>query len=72
MREVAAAVDLPFLAIGGIDAENVGDVIACGASGAAVITAITTAPDPSAAASSLRDAMRSAPGNFKQDGNDHD
>ncbi|MCY3639067.1 MAG: thiamine phosphate synthase [Chloroflexi bacterium] len=86
VREVAAAVDLPFLGIGGIDAENVGDVIACGASGAAVITTITTAPDPSAAASSLRDAMRSAfspcalramrlrftPGNFKQDGNDHD
>lgn len=60
VREVAAAVDLPLLAIGGIDAENVGDVIACGASGVAVITAITTAPDPSAAASSLRDAMRSA------------
>ena len=60
VREVAAAVDLPFLAIGGIEAENVGDVIACGASGAAVITAITTARDPSAAASSLRDAMRSA------------
>ena len=61
VREVAAGVDLPFLAIGGIEAENVGDVIACGASGAAVITAITTARDPSAAASSLRDAMRSAP-----------
>ena len=60
VREVAAAVDLPFLAIGGIEAENVGDVIACGASGAAVITAITTARDPSAAASSLREAMRSA------------
>ena len=60
VREVAAAVDLPFLAIGSIEAENVGDVIACGASGAAVITAITTARDPSAAASSLRDAMRSA------------
>ena len=72
VREVAAAVDLPLLAIGGIDAENMGDVIACGASGAAVITAITTAPDPSAAAASLRDAMRSAPGNLKQDGNDHD
>ncbi len=60
VQEVAAAVDVPFLGIGGIDASNAGQVIAQGAAGAAVITAITTAPDPAAAASSLLEAMRSA------------
>ena len=41
VREVADSVSLPFLGIGGIDASNAGQVIAAGASGAAVITAIT-------------------------------
>ena len=61
VREVAAAVKIPFLGIGGIDASNVGRIIAEGAAGAAVITALTTAPDPAAAASALLQAMRSVP-----------
>ena len=60
VREVAAAVDVPLLGIGGIDASNVGQVVAGGAAGAAVITAITTATNPAAAASSLLDAMHLA------------
>lgn len=60
VKEVAAAVSVPFLGIGGIDASNAGQIIAAGASGAAGITAITTAEDPSAAASSLLESMRAA------------
>ncbi len=60
ISEVAAAVSVPFLGIGGIDASNAGQVIAASASGAAVITAITTAEDPSASAAALLESMRTA------------
>lgn len=62
VREVAAAVDAPFLGIGGVDAGNAGRVVGAGAAGAAVITAITMADDPAAAAASLLDGMRRAAG----------
>ena len=58
VKSVADAVSAPFLAIGGIDASNVGDVIGQGAIGAAVITAITMADDPAGAASALLAGMR--------------
>jgi thiamine-phosphate pyrophosphorylase len=60
VREVASAVSLPFLGIGGIDATNAGELIAQGAVGAAVITAITTAEDPAAASADLLAAMQAA------------
>ena len=60
VQEVAAAVSVPFLGIGGIDGSNVGQVIVAGAAGAAVITAIATQPDPAAAASTLLENMRAA------------
>ena len=60
VREVASAVSLPFLGIGGIDATNAGELIAQGAVGAAVITAITTAEYPAAAAADLLAAMQAA------------
>ena len=60
VQEVAAAVRLPLLGIGGIDASNVGEVVAGGAAGAAVITAITTALDPAAESAHLLEAMQSA------------
>ncbi len=50
----------PVLGIGGITPENAGEVVGAGASGAAVITAITESPDPQAAARSLRRAMTEA------------
>ncbi len=50
----------PFLGIGGITAENVGAVVDAGASGAAVIAAITESPDPQEAARSLRRAITDA------------
>ncbi len=60
VREVASAVSLPFLGIGGIDATNAGELIAQGAVGAAVITAITTAEYPAAAAADLLATMQAA------------
>ena len=58
VREVAAAVGLPLLGIGGIEASNVGEVIAEGASGAAVMSAITMADDPAVASCALLREMR--------------
>ena len=60
VREVSADVEVPFLGIGGIDAQNVDRVIAAGATGAAVITAITMAPSPGEASADLLTAMQSA------------
>ncbi len=48
---------LPLVAIGGIDARNAGDVIAAGADGVAVVSAICSADDPAAAAHALRAAV---------------
>ncbi len=51
---------VPFLGIGGITAGNVGSVVEAGASGAAVITAITESPDPLEAARAFRRAITDA------------
>ena len=45
---------VPFFAIGGIDPENVADVVAAGAERVAVVRAIRGAPDPAEAARTLR------------------
>jgi thiamine-phosphate pyrophosphorylase len=57
LEAVAAAVSIPILAVGGITAENVGEAMAAGASGAAVISAILGAPSPLEAARTLAEAM---------------
>jgi thiamine-phosphate pyrophosphorylase len=54
------APNLPLAGIAGIDAGNAAEVIAAGAGGIAVISALSLAPDPAAAARTLRgivDAM---------------
>ena len=51
--DIAAAVDIPVVGIGGITAENAGPVAAAGADGVAVITAITRADDPETATREL-------------------
>ena len=51
------ATALPVVAIGGIDASNVREVMLSGARGAAVISAIFSANDAEAAARTLRSAM---------------
>jgi thiamine-phosphate pyrophosphorylase len=48
---------LPFCGIAGIDAGNAGAVIAAGADGVAVISALSLTPDPAAAARGLREIV---------------
>lgn len=50
----ARAPDLPIGAIAGIDASNAADVVRAGVDGVAVISALSLAPDPKAAAAELR------------------
>lgn len=57
VREIAEAVDIPFVGIGGITADNAAEVAKSGADGVAVITAITQAEDPSAATATLGEAV---------------
>jgi thiamine-phosphate pyrophosphorylase len=49
--------DRPWFAIGGIDAGNVGEVVAAGAERVVVVRAIRDAGDPRAAAAALRAAL---------------
>ena len=60
VRAIRAAVGLPLLAIGGITVHNVGEVIAAGADGVAVISAVTEAEDMAQATAALRQAVREA------------
>jgi thiamine-phosphate pyrophosphorylase len=58
VRHAARALrPLPWFAIGGIDAANVGDVVAAGATRIVVVRALTDAPDPEATARALRGAL---------------
>jgi thiamine-phosphate pyrophosphorylase len=54
----AAAPARPWFAIGGIDHDRLGDVLAAGATRVVVVRAITEADDPEAAARALRGALR--------------
>jgi thiamine-phosphate pyrophosphorylase len=51
------ALHLPIVGIAGIDAHNAGPVIAAGADGVAVISALSQAGDPAAAARALREIV---------------
>lgn len=57
LAKIVDALDVPVLAIGGIDASNVRDALATGASGVAVISTVIAAEDPESAARELRRAM---------------
>lgn len=56
---VVEAVDIPVVAIGGIDATNAREPIEYGARGVAVIRALSEADDPESAARQLRRAVES-------------
>jgi thiamine-phosphate pyrophosphorylase len=56
LRRIRAAVRLPLVAIGGIHAGNAAAVLAAGADGIAVVSAIMAAVDPQRAAAELRRA----------------
>lgn len=57
---VAQAVRIPVLAIGGITAERVQEVVRAGAAGVAVISAVLASPSPARAARDLRRALDAA------------
>lgn len=54
---VAGAVDVPVVAIGGITAERVPELLAAGAHGVAVVSAVSDAADPRAATEALLRAL---------------
>jgi thiamine-phosphate pyrophosphorylase len=58
VHQAAAASPIPFFAIGGIDAGNLGAVRAAGATRVAVVRAITEAADPRRAAADLLAALQ--------------
>lgn len=58
---VVASVSVPVLAIGGITAARVPDVLSAGAGGVAVISAVLSAKSPAAAARTLREALDAVP-----------
>ena len=61
LTEMTAQVRLPVVAIGGITEERVGECFRAGAAGVAVISAVSRAPDPLAAAARLGRACGCAP-----------
>lgn len=54
---VADAVSIPLVGIGGITPSNAADVVAAGADGVAVVSAITAADDPESATRRLATAV---------------
>jgi thiamine-phosphate pyrophosphorylase len=58
LREIRRVVSIPVIAIGGINRQNAGDVIAAGADGIAVISAVVASPDITAAARELKDIVQ--------------
>lgn len=61
IRYAAAHSPVPFFAIGGMNAENLDEAIAAGASRACVLRAIAGAEDPRGAARALRERLDAAP-----------
>jgi len=57
LAEIAAAVERPVIAIGGIDEDNVAAVLATGVWGIAVLSAVVTRADPRAAVGRLRERV---------------
>lgn len=57
LSEIRAAVGIPVIAIGGVNSANIKDVVAAGADGVAVISAVLGAEDVEAAARSIRELV---------------
>jgi thiamine-phosphate pyrophosphorylase len=57
LAAIRAVTELPLIAIGGLTKSNAADVVAAGADGIAVVSALMAADDPEAAASALRAAI---------------
>lgn len=65
--EIAVAVEVPVLAIAGITADRVAEVLAVGAHGVAVVGAVLDQPDPAAATRQLVAALNDADGAVSTD-----
>lgn len=61
LRAIVRAVNVPVLAVGGITAGNVAEILATGCAGVAVIGAILADGDPAGAAARLREALDAHP-----------
>ncbi|UFJ42315.1 thiamine phosphate synthase [Brevibacillus humidisoli] len=59
LRQIAARLQIPLIAIGGITPKHVPELLAAGCGGIAVLSGITTADDPEAAARTYRQALDS-------------
>jgi thiamine-phosphate pyrophosphorylase len=57
LSAICRAVRIPLVGIGGISEKNASDIIAAGADGVAVVSAIVASPDPGAAARAIRSAV---------------
>jgi thiamine-phosphate pyrophosphorylase len=60
LRKIREKVKIPILAIGGISAANVAEVISAGADGVALISAITAATNPQKAAEKIIESIKAA------------
>ncbi len=60
VREIAAEIQIPFTVMGGIKESHIPTLCAAGARTLAVVTAVTAAEDPAAAAGRLRQAILAA------------
>lgn len=58
LRDMAARLPVPVLALGGVEAGNATDCLAAGAAGVAVMGAVMAAADPGAAVTALLAALR--------------
>jgi thiamine-phosphate pyrophosphorylase len=58
LRSIRALTDLPLVAIGGIHLGNAAEVVAAGADGLAVVSALCSADDPAAAARAMPQGMQ--------------
>jgi thiamine-phosphate pyrophosphorylase len=54
VQQIRALVDIPLVGIGGINSDNAESVLAAGADGIAVVSAIVSAADPAGAAKKLK------------------
>ena len=60
VSRIRGLVDLPVVAIGGINHDNAASVIGAGADGVAVVSAIVSAADPAEAARTLKNLVKQA------------
>lgn len=57
IKQIRAAVTIPFVVIGGINSENIKELYGLGINGAAVVSAVVSQPDITAAARKIRKAL---------------